>query len=117
MSVTNLTSSLEFLCFLALHVQVVAMQDGDLHDALKFCCLDLSLSFSPGLSLSLSLSLSAQPVKADDRPPSSLVCPRFLPVKGEFFLAIVAKCLLMGECWVSLNVKSLVSTCSICKVS
>ena len=45
-------------------------------------------------------SLSTQPVKADGRPPRARFCSRFLPVKGEFFLAAVAKCLLTGECWV-----------------
>ena len=72
---------------------------------------------STSVSLSLSVCLSTQPVKADGRPPRSLVCLRFLPVKREFFLTTVAKELLMGDCWVSVNVKSLVSTCSIWKVS
>ena len=45
---------------------------------------------------SLFLSLSTQPVKADGRPPRAGFCLRFLPVKGEFFLTAVAKCLLMG---------------------
>jgi len=50
---------------------------------------------------SLSLSLPTQLVKADDRPPRARFCSRCLPVKGEFFLAAVIKCLLVGQCWVS----------------
>ena len=42
------------------------------------------------VSVSLPVPLSTQPVKADGRPPAARVCPRFLPVKGEFFLATVA---------------------------
>ena len=49
------------------------------------------------ICLSVSLSLSTQSVKADGRPPTARFCSRFLPIKGEFFLAAVAKCLLMGE--------------------
>ena len=42
-------------------------------------------------------------VKADGRPPSAQFCLKFLPVKGQFFLATVAKFLLMGKCWVSVK--------------
>ena len=59
------------------------------------------VSFSP-LS-PLLLPLSTQPVKADGRPPRVRFCSSFLPIKREFFLAVVAKRLLMGECWVSVN--------------
>ena len=48
--------------------------------------------------LLLPLSLSTQMVKADGCPPRAWFCSRFLPIKGEFFLTAVAKCLLIGEC-------------------
>ena len=48
----------------------------------------------PPLQL-LFISLSAQPVKADGRPPRAWLCLRFLPVRTEIFLAAVAKCVLM----------------------
>ena len=57
-----------------------------------YCCASLSLS----LSLSLCLSLSTQHGQGRSRPPAARVCSRFLPVKREFFLATVAKCLLKG---------------------
>ncbi len=47
------------------------------------------------LSVSLFLFLLTQPVKADGRPPRALLCSKFLPLKRKFFLATVAKCLLM----------------------
>ena len=43
----------------------------------------------------LPLSLSAQLIEADGCTPRAWFCPRFLPVKREFFVATVAKCLLM----------------------
>ena len=37
-------------------------------------------------------------LKADGRPPRAPFCSMLLPVKGEFFLAAVAKHLLTGTC-------------------
>ncbi|KAK0131253.1 hypothetical protein N1851_034041 [Merluccius polli] len=53
--------------------------------SLVFWC-SCALALSRSLSLSLTLSLSPQLVKADDHPPRA---------EGQFFLAPVAKCLLM----------------------
>lgn len=46
------------------------------------------------------LSVSTRAVKSDGRPPRVVVCSSgFNLKKGSFFLAAVAKCLLVGDCW------------------
>ena len=95
MHVTNFASSFEFWCFLISslgHISIII--------TVVVVVVVVVVVIVVAVLLSLSQPKWSRQMVGHKEPGSD---QGFFPLKGSFFLAAVAKCLLMGECWVSVN--------------